>query len=55
MQIKRIMSLGVAQELVARGHRVVEIKRSSREEGRLIFGFEDTESLRKDFAIIVNK
>lgn len=55
MQIKRIVSLGVAQELVAKGHKIVEIKWSSRTEGRLVFGFEDTALLRKDFGLIVNK
>lgn len=55
MRMKQVISLGVAQALVAKGHKIVEMKRSSRVDGRLIFCFEDTVDLRKDFGIIVNK
>lgn len=55
MRTKYIMSLSVAQALVSKGHRVVEIKSSSRQAGRILFGFEDTAELRKDFGLIVNK
>ncbi|MCK1997956.1 hypothetical protein MPH47_12095 [Psychrobacillus psychrodurans] len=55
MRTKYIVSLSIAQALVSKGYRVVEIKSSSRQEGRLVFGFEDTAELRKDFGLIVNK
>lgn len=53
MRMKHIVSLGVAQALVAKGHRIVEIKTSSRVDGRIVFSFEDTADLRKDFGIII--
>ncbi|MGE6487751.1 hypothetical protein [Paenisporosarcina sp. NPDC076898] len=55
MRIKYIVSLGVAQELIAKGYKVVEVKQSSRVAGRVVFGFEDTAELRKDFGAITNK
>lgn len=55
MKVKYIVSLGVAQALISKGHRVVEVKQSSRVDGRLVFGFEDTAELRKDFGTVVNK
>lgn len=55
MKVKYIVSLGVAQALVAKGYKVVEIKSSSRQAGRILIGFEDTAELRKDFGLIVNK
>lgn len=55
MNVKYIVSLGVAQSLISQGFVVVEIKHSSRVGGRLVFGFSDTLELRKAFAAIVNK
>lgn len=55
MRIKYIIALGVAQELISKGYKVVEVKRSSRVEGRIVFGFEDTAELRKDFGLITSK
>lgn len=55
MNVKYIVSLGVAQALISQGFVVVEIKHSSRVDGRLVFGFNDTPELRKAFASIVKK
>ncbi|MGO1061085.1 hypothetical protein ACTL32_18385 [Planococcus sp. FY231025] len=49
MKIKYIVSLAIAQALIHKGYQVVEVKQSSRVPGRLVFGFEDSPALRKDF------
>lgn len=55
MKTKYIVSLGVAQALIAQGFVLKELKHSSRVVGRLVFGFADSVELRKAFGSIVSK